>query len=63
VLHVFCFVSLNCYSALMQNSDQSDTSEGHAKKRRDALVAENDAREGKEKRRPTNKYRVAEKLT
>jgi len=43
--------------------DQSDTSEGHAKTRRDALVAENDAREGKEKRRPTNKYIVAEKMT
>ena len=63
MLHVFCVVSLNCHSALMQNSDQSDTSEGHAKTRRDALVAENDAREGKEKRRPTNKYIVAEKMT
>lgn len=51
---------MNRHIALMQNSDQT-TSEGHAKTRREALVAENDAREGKEKRRPTNKYIVVEK--
>jgi hypothetical protein len=38
-------------------------SEGHAKTRRDALVANNVAREGKEKRPPTNKYTVVEKMT
>jgi hypothetical protein len=63
VLRLFFVVSLKGHSVLMQNSDQSDASEGHAKTRRDALVAENNAREGKEKRRPTNKYTVLEKMT
>jgi len=49
---------LSCRTLISQT-----TSEGHVKTRRDALVAENDAREGKEKRRPTNKYIVVEKMT
>jgi hypothetical protein len=31
--------------------------------RRDALMAEKDAKEGKEKLRPTNEYKIAEKMT